>query len=71
MERERYLKYRSPHTPHVEWSDKQLFDEVDFIATHRAEIQPTGERDQQLKDRMRLAVGEQAVRYYIKNKDES
>ena len=70
MERERYTRYIPPQAAHVEWTDEQLFDEVDFIATHRIEIRATGERDEQLKERMRLAVGEQAIRYYIKKRDE-
>lgn len=70
MERDRYLVYKPPHTPHVEWTDAQLFDEVDFIATHRTEIQHVGERDEQLKDRMRKAVGEQGVRYFLKKQAE-
>lgn len=66
MEKERYLTYIPPDKPHVDWSDQQLFDEVDFIATHRINIGATGERELQLKERMRLATGEQAIRYYIK-----
>lgn len=63
MQREKYLQYTPPSLPHVEWSDKQLFDEVDFITTHRAEIHPTGERDAQLKRRMGQATLEQLLRY--------
>ena len=39
MERERYLGYRAPDAPHVDWTDEQLIDEVDFIANFR----PTNE----------------------------
>lgn len=63
MNRERYLNYIPPHTPHVEWSDAQLFDEVDFIATHRIEIGASGEREAQLKKRMAQATLEQMIRY--------
>lgn len=70
MNNEQYLNYMQPDKPHVDWTDEQLFDEVDFIATHRINIGATGERDQQLKDRMRKAVGEQCLRYWIKKHDE-
>lgn len=70
MEKERYANYIPPTTPHVEWTDEQLFDEVDFIATHRINIGATGERDIQLKERMRLAVGEQSIRYWVKKHDQ-
>jgi hypothetical protein len=70
MERNRYLNYIPPSEPHVNWSDEQLFDEVDFIATHRIEIRPTGERDAQLKLRMGQAVCEQMIRYNMKKKAE-
>ena len=65
MEKERYENYTAPTLPHVDWSDEQLFDEVDFIATHRIEIHPTGERDAQLKKRMAQATLEQMMRYNL------
>lgn len=63
MKREQYLSYIAPDKPVVEWTDQQLFDEVDFIATHRQEIHPTGEREEQLRKRMAKAVMEQTCRY--------
>lgn len=71
MKKEEYLNYCPPSKPHVEWTDDELFNEVDFIAMHRIEIHSTGERDEQLKDRMRKAVGEQSIRYFIKKQSES
>lgn len=65
MDNERYLTYIPPDKPHVDWTDEELFDEVVWIGRHRTEIHATGERDQQLKDRMRKAVGEQGIRYYV------
>ena len=38
-------------------------DEVDFLTTHRLEINPIGERDVQLKRRMAAATFEQMARY--------
>lgn len=70
MEKTRYLNYIPPEAPHVDWTDEQLFDEVDFIATHRIEIRATGERDEQLKERMRKAVGEQGIRYWVRKNNE-
>lgn len=57
------MTYIPPDLPHVQWSDEQLFDEVDWIATHRTEIRPTGERDIDLKRRMGRATMEQMIRY--------
>lgn len=70
MERERYLNYRPPQEAHVDWSDEELFDEVDWVATHRIEIRATGERDAQLKRRMGQATLEQMIRYNIKKNAE-
>lgn len=63
MEKERYENYIKPDGPHITWSEEQLFDEVDFLTTHRFEIHPTGERDAQLKKRMAQATLEQSMRY--------
>ena len=63
MEQERYKSYIPPSAPHLEWTDAQLFDEVDFLTTHRLEINPIGERDVQLKRRMAAATFEQMARY--------
>lgn len=65
MEKERYLNYIQPDKPHVEWTDEQLFDEVDFITTHRFEVHPSGERKEQLKKRMGQATLEQMLRYNL------
>ena len=70
MERERYTKYIKPETPHVEWTDEQLFDEVDWLVTHRNEVRPTGERAEQLKRRMAAATFEQMMRYNERKADE-
>lgn len=70
MNQERYLHYIPPEKPHVDWTDEELFDEVDFIATHRINVGATGERDKQLKERMARAVGEQGIRYWVRKHDE-
>ena len=70
MNREQYLHYRAPEKPHTEWTDVELFDEVDFIATHRINIGATGERDVQLKRRMAQATLEQMLRYNERHKDD-
>ena len=63
MERERYLTYIPPDKPVVEWTNEELFDEVDFIATHRIEVRSLGERDIELKRRMGRVTFEQMARY--------
>lgn len=70
MQPERYTHYTHPEKPHVEWTDNELFDEVDFIATHRINIGATGERDVQLKKRMAQATLEQMIRYNERRKDD-
>lgn len=65
MEKDRYLHYIQPEKPIVDWSDEELFDEVDFIATHRINIGATGERDVELKKRMAHATMEQMIRYNV------
>lgn len=63
MNQERYLTYTPPSKPLIEWTDSELFDEVDFLGTHMIELKPIGERREQISKRLAHATMEQMIRY--------
>ena len=63
MNTEYYKEYTPPTIPMVEWSDTQLNDEVQWLGMHMIEINPIGERREQISKRLAHATMEQMIRY--------